>query len=71
MGGDDDDDKDPGIDDAFGGVGNDIREGEDNGIGVGQGGHGTELRCAVAVVAGVAHRCDGVGEKGGELVVDA
>ena len=71
MGNDDDDDKDPDIGDALGGVGNDIRLGEDNGIDVGRGGHGTELRCAVAVVAGVAHRCDGVGERGGELVVDA
>ena len=72
MGEDDDDDKDPDIDDALGGVGNDIREGEDNGIDVVfVRGHGMELRYAVVVVADVAHWCDGVGERGGELVVDA
>ena len=55
MGEDDDDDMDPDIDDALGGVGSDIREGEDNGTDGGQGGHGMELRYAVVVVAGVVH----------------
>ena len=49
------DDKDPDIDDARG-VGNDIREGVDNGIDVVLvRGHGMELRYAVVVVAGVVH----------------
>ena len=67
----DEDNKDHDIDDALG-AGNDVCEGVDNGIDVVfVRGHGMELRYAVVVVAGVVHRCDGVGERGGELVVDA